>query len=98
MASDITFTRVIAAAGLGAALALAATLPAAAQRGGGGSNGDADTYLRQELHNPGFLNSRQTRFNNSRPWPEQYADPAATYYGPPPGYGYRAPVRVWIPY
>lgn len=102
MGSDATMKRTIGAAGLGFALALASAGPASAFRGGG-STGEGDAYLRQELHNPGYLNSRPTRFNYSRPWPEQYANPAPDppYYGPPPGYGYgyrRGPVRVWIPY
>lgn len=93
MAHDIIPLRLIGATGLAVALGLAATAPAAAF-GRGGTNGEADTYLRQELHNPGYLNSRPTRFNNSRPWPEQYVPPAPTYYGPP---AYYAPHPYYAP-
>jgi hypothetical protein len=83
---------------LGLTLAVAAVSSASAGGRGGGGSGEQDSYLRQELQNPGYLNSRPTRFNYSRPWPEQYAEPAPRYYYPPPAYyGQRAPVRVWIP-
>ena len=69
--------RAAAAVALGIGFAVAATSSASAFGRGGGSTGEQDSYLRQELHNPGFLDSRPTRFNYSRPWPEQYAEPAA---------------------
>jgi hypothetical protein len=98
MGAQNVFTRVVGAAALGLTLAAAAVSSASAG-GRGGSSGEQDSYLRQELQNPGYLNSRPTRFNYSRPWPEQYAEPAPRYYYPPQGYyEQRAPVRVWIPH
>lgn len=92
MAFGTTFKRFVGIAGVTAGVTLAAAGPAFAF--GRGTNGEADTYLRQEMHNPGYLDSRPTRFNNSRPWPEQYADPAPRYYGTHP---YPAPQPYHAP-